>query len=348
MITKGKGNLLDASAEALVNTVNCVGVMGRGIALQFKKAYPDNFKEYSKACKLKDVQIGKMFVYDRGSLVNPRYIINFPTKKDWHEKSKLEYIDKGLQDLIDVIRRLKIKSVAVPPLGCGNGGLSWDDVWPRIEGAFKEIPEVTLILFEPGSMPAAAVMPIRTRKPALTLFKAIVLDLINRYLKITDYWMTRLEIQKLVYFMQEGTGLGPKFAKWLYGPYSIGLEHALQDMDGHYLTGCGDNNKPYQEISLKPDVMDEVNAFMEKNADDSIRSQINRVMQLVEGFESPFSMELLASTHFVATHNPNLLAASPEEATEIIHRWNRHKQQFTAYQINRAWQRLEDQSWIMR
>src|SRR5579884_1817745 len=128
-----KGDLLSQNVDAVVNTVNTVGVMGKGVALQFKRRWPENFRAYERASKQGDVQIGKMFIYDAGRLLTPRYIINFPTKVHWRSPSKLEYIREGLEDLVSQIRRLNIESIAMPPLGCGNGGLDWEDVRPLIE-----------------------------------------------------------------------------------------------------------------------------------------------------------------------------------------------------------------------
>lgn len=149
MITYAVGDLLQADTQAVVNTVNCVGVMGKGIALQFKCSYPDTFAAYEKACRRGEVVIGEMFVTRTGQLVGPEYIINFPTKKHWRSPSKLSYIDAGLVDLIRLIRARNIVSIAVPPLGAGNGGLDWRDVAPRIIKAFKEVPDVRVVLYPP-------------------------------------------------------------------------------------------------------------------------------------------------------------------------------------------------------
>ena len=150
MIKFAKGNLLEARVEALVNTVNTVGVMGKGIALQFKGAFPAMFRDYAMACKTGDVRLGKMHVFDLGGLAGDRrWIINFPTKGHWRERSRLTDIEAGLEDLVDTVRRLEIRSIAIPPLGCGNGGLNWADVRPRIEAAFVRSPDVNVFLFEP-------------------------------------------------------------------------------------------------------------------------------------------------------------------------------------------------------
>lgn len=149
MITFRQGNLLEADVEAVVNTVNTVGVMGKGIALMFKERYPENFRAYAQACKAGEVRIGRMFVTATGELSGPRWIINFPTKEDWRKPSRLQWIEAGLQDLVRVIREKGIRSLALPPLGCGNGGLDWNDVRPLIERALAQVPEVRVIAFEP-------------------------------------------------------------------------------------------------------------------------------------------------------------------------------------------------------
>src|SRR5271166_6058753 len=128
-----QGNLLDAPTEALVNTVNTVGVMGKGIALMFKEAFSENFKAYETACKRGEVRLGHMFVTEGKQLIGPKWIINFPTKKDWKHPSRIEWIEEGLLDLKRVILEKKIRSIALPPLGSGNGKLDWMDVRPRIE-----------------------------------------------------------------------------------------------------------------------------------------------------------------------------------------------------------------------
>lgn len=155
MISYTSGDILKADAEALVNTVNCVGVMGRGIALQFKNAFPENFGVYARACQKKEVLPGKMFVYRTGTLTTPYFIINFPTKRHWRGKSRLEDIDSGLQDLVDVIRHYGIRSIAIPPLGSGLGGLDWSVVRSRIEAALAPLADVSIIIYEPNGAPEA-------------------------------------------------------------------------------------------------------------------------------------------------------------------------------------------------
>ncbi len=204
MIELTKGNLLEAPAEALVNTVNTAGIMGKGIALQFKQAYPQMFRAYERDCKAGEVKLGKMQVFDLGGLVGgPRWIINFPTKGHWRAGSRMADIETGLHDLVATIKRLHIRSIAVPPLGCGNGGLDWNEVRPRIESAFAALPEVSVLVFAPGGAPEASAMPNRTERPKMTMGQAALIALMDRYLKgLLDPFVSLLEIHKLMYFLQ--------------------------------------------------------------------------------------------------------------------------------------------------
>lgn len=165
MIELKQGDILTADVEALVNTVNCVGVMGRGLALQFRKIFPENFKAYKAMCDRGELRPGKLFIYEQAQLTNPRYIINFPTKDDWKDKSQIEYIDTGLEILGQEVRRLSIRSIAIPPLGCGLGGLKWSDVRPRIERAFSTLADVHILVYEPKGVLQASDMAKTARAP---------------------------------------------------------------------------------------------------------------------------------------------------------------------------------------
>ena len=151
MIRYTHGNLLEAPTEALINTVNEVGVMGKGIALMFREAFPENMRAYAAACQAGEVRVGRMFVTLNHDLIGPRWIINFPTKKHWRNPSKLEWVHEGLKDLVRVIREHRIRSVAIPPLGCGNGGLDWSQVRDEIEAALSEFDDVDILIFEPSA-----------------------------------------------------------------------------------------------------------------------------------------------------------------------------------------------------
>lgn len=149
MIEYKSGDILRENAEALVNTVNCVGVMGRGLALKFKKAFPKNFKAYALACNNKKVQPGQMFVFKTEQLTNPYYIVNFPTKRHWRDKSRMEDIEAGLKALVNLIRQYDIHSIAIPPLGSGLGALHWLEVKTHIEAALQPLVNVRVIIYKP-------------------------------------------------------------------------------------------------------------------------------------------------------------------------------------------------------
>lgn len=164
MIEYKSGDLLREDVEALVNAVNCVGIMGRGIALQFKNAFPENFKAYAAACERNEVQPGRMLVFKTDRLTNPKYIINFPTKRHWREKSRIEDIDAGLVALVSEIRSRKIHSIAIPPLGSGLGGLDWANVRPRIEKSFGALDDIRVVIFESRDRFAASTVHLPHRQ----------------------------------------------------------------------------------------------------------------------------------------------------------------------------------------
>src|SRR5271165_52736 len=239
MIEFKTGDILAADTEALVNTVNCVGIMGRGIALQFKNAFPENFKAYEAACAREEVQPGKMFVFETDALTNPKYIINFPTKRHWRGKSRIEDIETGLTALVAEIRARSIRSIAIPPLGSGLGGLSWADVRVRITEALRGLNDLQAIVFEPNSA------PVETRSrdaPKMTAGRAALVVLMQRYLGgLMDPFVTLLEVHKLMYFMQEaGEPLRLQYAKGPYGPYAENLRHVLRTIEGHLVSGYAD------------------------------------------------------------------------------------------------------------
>lgn len=344
MIELVTGNLLAAEAEALVNTVNCVGFMGKGIALQFKQAHPENFDFYAKACRAKEVEPGRMLVFETGRLVNPKYIINFPTKRHWRGRSRIEDIQSGLEALIDEVRQRKIRSIAVPPLGCGHGGLSWAVVRPMIEGAFAEVPDVTVLLYEPTGSPDPKTMPIGTKPPNMTVARALFIALMDRYAALA-YPRTLLEIQKLAYFLQEaGEPLSLNYEAGHYGPYAQNLNKVLERIEGHFTRGYGDDQKPGTEIELMPGAVEDATTFLAGRKGSLER--LERVSQLIEGFETPYGMELLSSVHWAAAHHdPH--ASDPDSAAEVLHSWNPRKSaMFKGKHIGVAWTRLANQRWI--
>ncbi len=344
MIELTQGNLLRADAEALVNTVNTVGYMGKGIALQFKQAFPENFDAYRRACERDEVQTGKMFVYETAALYNPHYIINFPTKQHWRGKSKLAYVEQGLIALIDEVKQRGIQSIAVPPLGCGLGGLAWDIVRPLIEDAFASIPNVRVLLFAPQNAPDAHTMPVATKRPNMTTARALLIKLIEQYNQLA-YRLSLLEIQKLAYFLQEaGEPLRLNFNKAHYGPYAHNLNKVLERLEGHFIRGYGDSQKPDAELYLLPQAISEANKFLQSEPDSLNRLQM--VSTLIDGFETPYGMELLASIHWLAVHeNPTVVNA--QQAVIGIQRWNQRKQKmFQPGHVQVAWQRLSNERFV--
>lgn len=343
MIEFRKGNLLTADVEALVNTVNCVGIMGRGIALQFKRIYPANFKAYEAACKRNEVQPGRMFVFETGSMMNPKYIVNFPTKRHWRGKSRIEDIESGLVALVDEIRTRKIRSIAVPPLGAGLGGLDWSDVRPRIEEALSTLSDVDVVVFEPNG----ALGPSENKSrdvPNMTPGRAALVGLIHRYLGgLLDPFVSLLEVHKLMYFMQEaGEPLKLGYAKANYGPYAEKLRHVLRAIEGHMVAGYADGgDAPDKRLTLVPGAIDEADKLLAESGATRLRFQ--RVAKLVEGFETPFGLELLATVHWVAAHEG---ASSASEAIARVHAWSDHKKRFTDRQITLAFDTLASQNWL--
>jgi O-acetyl-ADP-ribose deacetylase (regulator of RNase III) len=344
MITLIQGDILKADAEALVNTVNCVGIMGRGVALQFKKAFPANCKAYELACKADQVQPGKMFVHDLNHLYNPRFIINFPTKRHWKSQSRIEDIQSGLTDLIAVVQQHKIRSIAIPPLGCGLGGLNWEDVKPLITEAFQAIPEVNLLLFEPAGAPQAAVMVRQEKVPTMTVGRAALLGLMRRYLSaVMDPTVTLLEVHKLMYFMQEcGEPLRLNYQKAPYGPYAENLRHVLNHIEGHFISGYGDaEDRPDKPLELKPHASEQAETFL--TAHEATRKRFDHVADLIKGFETTFGMELLSTVHWVATREK---ADTAEAAVAKIYAWNSRKRMFEPRHIRLAWERLHQAGWL--
>lgn len=346
MIERKTGDILTAEAEALVNTVNCVGIMGRGIALQFRKAFPENFKAYQDACDRGVLRPGRVLVHDMGRLVNPRYIINFPTKRHWKGKSRMEDIEAGLKALVAEIRSRGIRSVAVPPLGCGLGGLDWEDVRPRIESAFRELLDVEVLLYEPKGAPAAVEMVKMQESPRMTVARAALLILMRRYLSaVMDPFVSLLEIHKLMYFMQEaGENLKLRYEKGIYGPYAKNLRHLLIPLEGHFLTGYGDaEDKPEKAIELQPGIEDAAGEYLNSQSDTVARLQ--RVVGLIEGFETPYGMELLSTVHWVGSHEG---ATTADEAVEKTYAWNERKRIFQEKHIRRAWDVLKSKGWLSK
>ena len=344
MIEYKTGDIFAEDVDAFVNSVNCVGFMGRGIALQFKHAFPENFEAYADACKRKEVQPGRMFVYETENLTGPRYIVNFPTKRHWRGKSRMEDIEAGLDALAREIEERGIQSIALPPLGSGLGRLEWADVRSRIESALGGLDGVRVIAFEPDPALDDKRAVRSAKPPEMTNARAVLVTLIHRYLAgLLDPDVTLLEIHKLMYFMQEaGEPLQLKFKEAHYGPYAENLRHMLRPMEGHLISGYADGgDAPSKPIELVPGAVEDARAFLEN--DPETRARFQRVSDLVEGFESAFGLELLSTVHWVAAERPS---ANEQTIADHIYAWNPRKRQFSPRQIRLAIQTLRDKDWL--
>jgi O-acetyl-ADP-ribose deacetylase (regulator of RNase III) len=341
MIEFTKGDLLTANVEAVVNTVNCVGIMGRGVALQFKEAFPANFKAYETACRRDEVQPGRMFVYETGALTNPKFIINFPTKRHWRARSQMEDIDSGLRALADEIHKRGISSIAIPPLGSGLGGLDWSDVRPRIENTLRGFNNLRVVIFEPNGTPAN----FKAREvPDMTAGRAALVALMYRYLGgLMDPFVSLLEVHKLMYFMQEaGQPLKLKYEKAHYGPYAKNLSHVFKAIEGYFVSGYADGgDNPEKPLELVPGAVEDAERFLQDKLDTVAR--FDRVDKLVEGFETPFGLELLSTVHWVVKQEG---AKTLDYAIERVHSWNIKKKQFSPRQIGIAYDRLASNEWL--
>ncbi|RVU34490.1 Appr-1-p processing protein [Rheinheimera riviphila] len=304
MITYIQGNLLDAPAEALINTVNTVGVMGKGIALMFKERFPKNMLEYAKACKVKQVVTGKMFVTETSELLGPRWIVNFPTKQHWKSPSKMEWIDEGLIDLRHFIIDNQVRSIAIPPLGAGNGGLDWQQVKQRIESALGDLADVEVLIYEPTAQYQNVTAKLGVKK--LTPARALVAELVRRYW-ILGMDCSLLEIQKLAWFLQrviEQHGLKNElklhFTANFYGPYANNLDHLLNALDGSYLKADKriPDCEPLDVIWFNDDEKSAVLAYLSSEAKPYLPA-LEAATQLIDGFESPFGMELLSTVDWL-------------------------------------------------
>jgi len=330
LITQGQGDLLDADVEALVNTVNCVGVMGKGIALQFKRRFPANFKSYASACARKEVQLGRMYVTTLDTMSGPRYIINFPTKNHWRGRSHLEYIEAGLRDLIQVVRDHEIKSIAIPPLGAGNGGLAWPDVEPLIRTAFDSVEDIDVRIYAPSNQHRELVgHPLR-----MTWGRAVLIQLIVAYVErrhAIEPWedlngASALEIQKLMYFASiKEPKLGLRFVQGSYGPYSEQVRHLLQGMEGTFLSGYGDGSDRVLDLApIVPTDEAQRQASGIRQSHEIQKAVVDPTLALLDGFEGPYGVELMASVHWVATTEG---AVTAEAASEAVRSWTARKAQ---------------------
>jgi O-acetyl-ADP-ribose deacetylase (regulator of RNase III)/uncharacterized protein YwgA len=322
MIISKIGNILDAKAEALVNTVNTVGVMGKGIALQFKNEFPENYKEYLEAVSRKEIIVGQVQIVPINRITGVKYIVNFPTKAHWKYPSQLRWIQDGLRDLHDKLQKLKIKSIAIPPLGCGNGGLDWAIVKPIIEESFSDL-NIEVFIYEPS----VAIKEIlkKEEKPTaakLTPVRAMLLYLLYRYRALGEF-SSEFAAEKLSYFLQRfgEKQLKLEFKKGIYGPYSGKVRHVLYALNGYYLKGYEQKEaKPFETLELVASKKEEVKKFIEQYTSKEEKERLDLVSEFIQGFESPYGLELLATVDLL--RNTDFLITAESIKREL---WSERK-----------------------
>lgn len=341
MITYTTGNLFLSSAEALVNTVNTVGTMGKGIALQFKDLFPHNFKIYADNCKNGNVNIGKMLVVKDS---NPEYgsklIINFPTKKHWRNPSKYEYISEGLKDLRRVIIDNNIRSIAIPPLGCGNGGLNWEIVKTWIENELSNLADINIFVYQPVTDKNIR-QDIVHKEATLNPMRAMLLYAMFYYETLGEY-CSLFVANKLAYLFQilgESSFSRLKFKPHYYGPYCSQVGYILREVNGSYIRGLEQMMpKPFDAIDLQYDKKQEVSNYIRTNLDDNQTQCLKILIKLISGYQSALSLEILASVAFIRYNNPNI---GVQQTIAEIQNWSpRKKHLFKDKYIDIVYQHL--------
>lgn len=339
MISFEKNNILNVKADALVNSVNLMGIMGKGIALAFKETFPENNKLYRKACETGEIDIGKIFVTETGQLF-PKYIINFPTKKHWRHPSKYEWIEAGLRSLKDWLRKNHISSIAIPPLGSGNGKLDWNRVKLMIKENLKEFQnDIEIIILEPSS--EFETKPSKANVQAkLTPARAMLLYILSRY-QVMGYEINLLVVQKIAYFLQRlGEPLRLKFEKGYYGPFAYNLLPVLKAIRYKYINyKTLDDAKPSIAIHQKQSSIKEVEEYVENYLAQEQKEHLAKTIELIKEFETPFGLELLGTVDYIFTQE-NRVMDSKEVLREIKNWTNRKKKLFKQYHIDVAKDKL--------
>jgi O-acetyl-ADP-ribose deacetylase (regulator of RNase III) len=322
MIEYRNANLLESEAEALVNTVNTVGVMGKGIALQFKNNFPNNFKLYVTACKAKEIRIGKLFVTEESRLLSgKKYIINFPTKTDWRKPSEYNYIEAGLNDLIKIIKEKNIKSIAIPPLGVGNGGLEWNKIKILMEQYLSNI-ECNVLIYEPNTIIQEVLKKERVKlTPARAMLLSVMYDLVQN-----GEFVSEFSAEKIAYFLQRFGAkdiFKLKFSANFYGPYSGKVKHVLYYLNGSYITGYSSKDKkPFDELGLMLDAEKGVNEFLDSKENELYKRIVIKTKDFLSGFYGNFGLELLSTVDYICIDNQT---KSIEEISNYLEKWSDRK-----------------------
>ncbi len=322
MIKYLKGNLLESEAEALVNTVNTVGVMGKGIALQFKNTYPNNYKVYKELCKAKGLDVGQLLAVKDSSLVGgEKLIINFPTKTSWRKPSEYSYIADGLKELRKLIQDREIKSIAIPPLGSGNGGLNWDKVKEMIVSELSDL-DTTIFLYEPTKQIKEE---LKKEKAKLTPARAMLLAILYRLVRSGEL-VSEFSSEKVCYFLQRFGGqkhFKLTYTKQLYGPYSGKVRYVINHLNGSYLMGYSDlNKKAFEPLDLLMDTEDLVNDYLKKQSE--LLAIVENTDKFLSGFYSDFALELLATVDFIVQEKE---ITDKEAILSQLQEWNDRKRE---------------------
>lgn len=322
MIEYTTGNLLDADTEALVNTVNTVGVMGKGIALQFKHAFPENFKRYVAACKAGELQPGRLLITTEHTVQGDRIVVNFPTKTEYYRKSSYAYIRDGLIALAQEIPARGIRSIAVPPLGCGHGGLQWAKVRPMIEEHLGPL-DARVVVYEPGEAVKAVLRQELTKESHLTPARAMLLSGLFHYEEMGAF-ASLFVANKVGFFLQRmGEPLRLQFVAHHYGPYAAQVAHVLYNLNGKYLSGMEQKDaRPFEPLYLNYALRAEVDDFVRRELSPAQQGRLERFKDLTTDFRSTYALELLSSVAYILQQQP--MAPLPQVLAQL-RTWNTRK-----------------------
>ena len=330
MIKYITGNIFESQTEALVNTVNTVGIMGKGIALQFKNQFPSNYREYVKACKSGALHIGQLLTIEDSSLLyGKKTIINFPTKTDWRKPSEYTYIEQGLKDLVHIIKERKIQSISLPPLGAGNGGLEWYKVKILLEKYLTGL-DCAIEIYEPN---AEVKEVLKKERVELTPARAMLLAVLYELVRNGEF-VSEFASEKIGYFLQR---FGAKYRFNLdyqanfYGPYSGKIKHVLYYLNGSYISGYSSKDKnPFEELNLMMDAEQDVLAYLSREEYQKEFEIVHKTQEFLTGFYSNFGLELLSTLDFIVQKEQT---KDLEKVKKSLDEWSNRKTQLFSNEI---------------
>lgn len=318
MIHYTQGDLLKSEAQALVNTVNTEGVMGKGLALQFKTAFPQNYKIYRNACKTGHLTVGQMLITNESDIFgNNKLIINFPTKTTWRKPSEYTYIQLGLVALRNEIIARGIQSIAIPPLGSRNGGLDWERVRQMIEIQLSDL-DCDIILYQPSEQ---ILDRLEAERVKLTPARAMLLDVLCDLVANGEF-ASEFAAEKIVYFLQRFNAehiFNLHFSKAPYGPYSGKVRYVLRYLNGSYVMGlCELQQKPFDQLAILPGTAQIVKDYLATNANQEYKEIADSVKNFLCCYYSNFSLELLSTMDYLLCHDSLLTDWHTKGQDEIV------------------------------